>query len=447
MALCIAVGVLLGFASAALASSGPARQVPHVRPLLPWGQVGPPPLSRSPRVPVHHVYRATPSIVGGAGAAQGQLGFMAFIVHYDALGNPDFTCSGTVVSTNVVLTAGHCAADESAGAVLNPSGYRVVSGAVDWTDTLNRRVSGVSRVIVDPAYNPAAKTSDAALLVLSAPTTAPAIRLAGSGDQSLEQAGRRAVIAGWGATYGGGPLVYALQWASTVVQSSAYCAQPFFSNFTFNPAVHLCAIDYPYGDTGTCSGDSGGPLLVNDAAGQPVEIGVTSVGPANCNTVTADYFTAVLPLSSWARGWITALAPASPPPPPPVAATPPPPPPVATTPPPSSPAQPQLPRMTVFDGRVHTRQTVAGVLPRAFKHQHAYGTSCTRKSAVRISCKFSFWSGQTDYWGIVTVHDLSGSHNSRGWTDTYTARWVNDRCYYHSNHRARCKVTTRSGSW
>jgi secreted trypsin-like serine protease len=397
-------------------------------------------------VPVHQLYRVSTAIIRGASAGQGQLGYMAFILHYDALGNPDFACSGTVVSTNVVLTAGHCAVDETTGAALDPSGYRVATGAANWTDTVNRHASGVSRVIVDPAYNPAAITSDAALLVLSTPTTAPAIRLASSADQYLEQAGTGAVIAGWGATYAGGPPMYVLQWAPTVVQSSAYCAQFSDLDFAFNPAVHLCAVDYPY-YTGTCFGDSGGPLLASDAAGNPVEIGVTSVGPADCNTVTADYFTAVRPLSAWASSWISAVAP------PPPSPTPPPPsptPPVTTTPPPAtttSPSPPQLPKMTVSDGRSYVWRTVAGVLPGAFQHHMAYRTSCTRKSAVRISCSVSFWSGPRDYWGTVTVYYLFGTNISVEWSDTYTMRSVNDQCYYHSNHRSRCKINARSGSW
>jgi secreted trypsin-like serine protease len=123
--LCAAAGVLLGLNTTALASSGTAGSVADPQPLLPSGQV-------------------TAEIVGGVSAVQAQLGFMAFILHYDALGNPDFSCSGTVVSSNVVLTAGHCAVDENTGSALDPSGYQVVTGAVDWTDTVNRHVSQVS---------------------------------------------------------------------------------------------------------------------------------------------------------------------------------------------------------------------------------------------------------------------------------------------------------------
>jgi len=130
---------------------------------------------------------------------------MAYLAHFDSGGNLDFTCSATVVSVNVVLTAARCAIDGASGGVLDPSGFRVVTGAADWTDTAHRQVLGVSRVIVDSAYDASATTSDAALLVLSTPTSAPAIRLATSADPCLEQAGTGAVIAGWGDTYSGDP--------------------------------------------------------------------------------------------------------------------------------------------------------------------------------------------------------------------------------------------------
>jgi hypothetical protein len=80
-----------------------------------------------------------PDIVGGQGALQGQLGFMAFIMYSDSSDTPVFSCSGTLVSSNVVLTAGHCAVDESTGVPFDPSRYRVVTGPVDWTDTADRR--------------------------------------------------------------------------------------------------------------------------------------------------------------------------------------------------------------------------------------------------------------------------------------------------------------------
>src|SRR5207249_2406653 len=76
-----------------------------------------------------------PQILGGSGAVQGEWSFMAFIIYVDSASNPVFICTGTLVSANVVLTAGHCVFDETTGAGRDPIGYRVGTGAVDLRDT------------------------------------------------------------------------------------------------------------------------------------------------------------------------------------------------------------------------------------------------------------------------------------------------------------------------
>ena len=190
-----------------------------------------------------------------------------------------------------------------------------MTGAVDWTDQAHRQVSYVSQVRVDPLYDPSASTSDAALLVLSAPTTAPPIQLASTNNLALEQGGTSAYIAGWGETYGG-DLTTTLQFAPTVVQSADYCGQVDTSPFTNNPLVQLCALDYPADDTTTCSGDSGGPLVAFDVQSHAIEIGLTSFGPQDCPTDSPSFFTKVSPVYPWAQGVIRSVAPPSPPPPP-----------------------------------------------------------------------------------------------------------------------------------
>jgi hypothetical protein len=122
------------------------------------------------------------------------------------------------------------------------------------------------------------------------------------------------------------------------------------------------------------------------------------------------------------------------------------PPPVAT-PPPSAPSTPQLPWMTVSNGRTYTYNTVAGVLPRVFHHRYGYKASCTRRSAVRISCNVRFSSSPNDYWGTVTSSYLFGSDNSLESASTYTMHWVSDQCYFHSTHPSRCRIRTKRGIW
>jgi secreted trypsin-like serine protease len=119
--------------------------------------------------------RLRAAIVGGQDAPGGIFPSLAFIV--DDLGGGSYElCSGTVIASNVVLTAGHCAEDITTGTQDPANGFAVVTGALDWTDTTTRHVSGVSQTAVYPGFDPTTGHGDAAVLELSTPTTAPAIR-------------------------------------------------------------------------------------------------------------------------------------------------------------------------------------------------------------------------------------------------------------------------------
>ena len=198
----------------------------------------------------------------------------------------------------------------------------------------------------------------------------------------------------------------------------------------------MCAVNYPYDDTATCNGDSGGPLIAAGLGDEPIEIGITSSGPVDCDTVSADFFTTVEPLSTWVSAEVKAVAPVPPAPAP------------APTPTPSPPtAQPTLPQMTLGSARSYTKQTLTGVLGKTFKHRHQYQPSCARATSTRFGCDFRFWTGPNDYYGKVSVWFVFGSGDSVDWTDHYTIHWVNDHCYYHSGHRRRCKIHTKRGSF
>ena len=444
----VAAAVIPG---AALASPTQARRSPQIRPrntphlaqLRRVAQTAPQASNRQRARPSHPAGAGSrPRIIGGYGAIQSDWPFMAFVVYFDASGNAVFNCTGAVVAPNVVLTAGHCGVDDTTGAPLDPGGFGVVTGSVDWTNTAQRQVSPVSRVIVDPAWNRTTDTFDAALLVLSKPTTAPAIPLATSADTYLEQPGMPAYIAGWGVT-DTTALPPLLQWAPTVIQSSTYCSQ--FDPY-FDSSSELCAVDPPDFLSGTCSGDSGGPLAAFNAAHQLVEIAITTHGPADCNTYTADDFTAIIPLYSWAAGWIQAVAP---PPPPPVA---PPAPPAVPTAPAASPPSPQpaaasVPTMTFLDAREDVRLTLAGALAHRAKPEHNYKAKCSRNTSTRITCTVQFWNGPNDYYGTVTVYYVTAAFDQVRWTDRYTIHWVNDECYNHSGHPNECAIHTKRGSW
>ena len=263
--------------------------------------------------------RAHESIIGGAPAADGSFPSLAYII--DVQGRYVYQCTGTVVAPSLILSAGHCAENIKTGVVGQPSGYRVVTGTVD-PAMPGPSISTVLGVIVYPGLVRRVDDGDAALLVLSSPTTAPAIPLATTSDMGRLPAGSPAVMAGWGLTsYEQRPPTERLQTASTAVQGRKWCtanAPPFYAK------NEICAIAPPSYATGACAGDSGGPLLAQPASGaEQIQIGIAIHVYGRCSTRRPTVFVSVDSISAWVRTWIDAYkvpppAPSSPPPLPPL---------------------------------------------------------------------------------------------------------------------------------
>jgi secreted trypsin-like serine protease len=253
---------------------------------------------------------ARASIVGGSAAPSEEWPWAAFILAADKNGE-GFSCTGTVVSATVILTAGHCVEDIVTGRKTPLSQYLVVTGSSDVRDAAVRQVSKVRRAIVYPGFNRFKVHGDAALLVLSTPTTAPPVALATTTDAALLAAETPTWIAGWGLS---GPLrklerTPVLRRAATFVQRRLYCRNharvyyPFF-----NYGLQLCTITPPSFAIGTCHGDSGGPAVAFREDGTPVQIGVTSLGAADCDTHLPDIFTRVDLIYPWVAEQIAATA-------------------------------------------------------------------------------------------------------------------------------------------
>jgi len=244
--------------------------------------------------------RAHAAIVDGMPAQPGTFPWLAAVFH-DGPGEA-FQCTGTVVAPNVVLTAAHCAEDVRTGRRFSVSGYAVVTGNVNFMQ-MPRQVLGVSLTVIYPGFNRLVAGGDAALLVLSTPTTAPAIRLASrASDAPRLAAGRYAVMAGWGETFAGGPAPAELLWARTTVRSQRYCRA---HARAFLPRQEICTLDAPARQTDACFGDSGGPLLgAVPSTGEVVELGVASHLYSQCLPSSPVVYTRTDLIRNWVGDWI-----------------------------------------------------------------------------------------------------------------------------------------------
>ncbi|HUH81501.1 MAG TPA: serine protease [Solirubrobacteraceae bacterium] len=296
-----ALAVALALASAGSAAAAGARAGRHYRVHSrhhPVQAAGP------PAAQVAGSPAARTAIVDGAAAEASTFPWLAVIFHEGE--GEAFQCTGTVVSPNVILTAAHCVEDPRSGDRYTASGYFVVTGTVDWTQT-TRQVLGVSTTVVYPAFNRLVASGDAALLVLSTPTTAPAVPLASrTTDAAFLAPGHRALMAGWGETFPGGPVPHELHWAATSVQSARYCRG---HTRVFVPSDELCTLDSPARRAVACFGDSGGPLLgALPSTGEVVELGVASHLYTECQAISPVVYTRADLIRTWVQEWIASAS-------------------------------------------------------------------------------------------------------------------------------------------
>lgn len=253
---------------------------------------------------------ARASIVGGTTALSEEWPWAAFILAADQKGE-GFSCTGTVIAPTLVLTAGHCVEDIVTGKKTPVAQYVVVTGSRDIRDPALRQVSRVSRTIPYPHFNRFKVHGDAGLLVLATPTSVPTIALAGPEDAGLLAANTPTWIAGWGLS---GPLkklkrTPVLRRGATFVQRRLYCRNHARAYYPFfNYSSQLCTITPPGFSIGTCHGDSGGPALAFREDGTPVQIGITSLGAADCDTSLPDIFTRIDRIYPWIAEQIAATA-------------------------------------------------------------------------------------------------------------------------------------------
>ncbi|MGH9872755.1 MAG: trypsin-like serine protease [Pyrinomonadaceae bacterium] len=218
----------------------------------------------------------------------------AFIVKSPTTGQIFPICSGTMITSNVFLTASHCTIFFQQDLALRGfTAYVSLDRSIPFGDLTSGKTKllAVSQVVTNPNYNQAQSDSgDIGALILQSnvngvtPATLPACGLL---DQLSAQNGlKTAVFTGVG---------YGLQ--NRVVGGGV----PFFQDMNPIPRMYsfssFNSLNGGYirlsqnpstGNGGTCFGDSGGPNFMN-LNGQQILAAITITGDSVCRSTNVDY--------------------------------------------------------------------------------------------------------------------------------------------------------------
>jgi secreted trypsin-like serine protease len=365
---------------------------------------------------------ARASIINGDVAAIADFPSLAFIAAQTGK-DQGFSCTGTVIAPRVVLTAAHCVEDLHFGGFTAAPDYKVATGRANPRQDETGEILRVSSTHVFPGFEPGTTHSDAALLVLASPTTAPAMPLAGAADSVLYAGGAPVLLAGWGLTRANARSApEALHSTTSVVLDQAGCKARIPRFYPpYSTALQMCTTDPPDKTNGGCFGDSGGPAIAHRTDGSPVQIGIVSTGGPECSTKLPNIFTRVDRVSSWAAEWIAATELGAPPPG----------------------LKAQLPAMS----RESAQGLVAGLLSARFGQLFAGARGlrgeCRQLGPVRQQCRLLWRYGPKIYFGSVTVF-YALQQNTVAWGNHYVVQRGSVRCLQ-SDHSRRCPVETRRG--
>lgn len=365
--------------------------------------------------------KATASIVNGHAASIAEFPSLAYIEARE--GKHGFSCTGTVVAPRVILTAGHCVEDPETGAITPARDYLVATGVADPSQAGPTNVFHVAAVHAFPEFDPGALRGDAALLILAAPTAAPALAVAGPGDLALYGGGASVQLAGWGLTRADAEQPpKSLRATTTMVQGTALCRNKTRSYYPpYSPALQLCTLPPTAKKSGGCFGDSGGPAIGQRADGSPVELGIISTGAPGCNPKLPNVLTRADVVSPWVGEWVAATEAGAPPP--------------TFTPP--------LPQMSEETAEEFTAYTLLRAVGKRFERASEIFGACKRVSKKSFRCEISWFVGRYAYAARVVPFYLQ-RQQTISWDSHFLIQWGVLKCL-RGPQRKHCAIHSKHG--
>ncbi|CAB3232984.1 unnamed protein product [Arctia plantaginis] len=212
-------------------------------------------------------------VIGGSPTTIETYPFMVQI-----LNNERFSCGGSILTTQHVLSAAHCFFARN-GTFLGADPFSIRAGTsyLDGEGT----VISVSRVVAHESYNNTTYDNDVAVLFLSSnlqlSASVQSVSIPFQGETLPFNS--RVVTVGWGRTVVGGVASNVLRQVPVLTVNRAVCyeryqayANLFNAPWSINDNM-ICAGLLDIGGADACQGDSGGPLVHNG-----IVVGVTSWG-------------------------------------------------------------------------------------------------------------------------------------------------------------------------
>ncbi|XP_020288984.1 trypsin II-P29-like isoform X2 [Pseudomyrmex gracilis] len=204
-------------------------------------------------------YRLTGRIVNGSRAALRQFPHQ---VSLQRSWSGNHFCGGSIISTNLVLTAAHCM--YSRGAVIQPWSIIVVGGVIKLEENVStKQEKGVDSIRIHPDFDITTLYNDVAILRLSgAFKFTPELRSASLPSNSPVPK-TVCQVSGWGYLDSNIPIVSNdLMYVDLPVLSTKQCRE-LLINVTDLPEGMYCA-GYIEGGRDACQGDSGGGMVCNN---------------------------------------------------------------------------------------------------------------------------------------------------------------------------------------
>ncbi|PNF21283.1 hypothetical protein B7P43_G02141 [Cryptotermes secundus] len=229
-------------------------------------------------------------IVGGHNAELGEWPWIAALFN----GGRQF-CGGSLIDSTHILTAAHCVAHMSSWDVARLT-VRLGDHNIKISSEVRHIEKRVKRVVRHRGFDSRTLYNDIAILTMDSPITfTQQVRPICLPTGSALYSGTTGTVIGWGSLREGGHQPDTLQEVNVLIWTNDACRSKYGPSAPGGIVEHfLCA-----GDNGhdSCSGDSGGPLMINQ--GRWMQVGIVSWGIGCGKGQFPGVYTRVTHFMSW----------------------------------------------------------------------------------------------------------------------------------------------------